>query len=60
MRKKYGIKGSPCFDCFAGLCFGGCLMCQDANQLMESEGLNVPYCSLSEAKAMAAKIAPKS
>ena len=59
MRKKYGIKGSACFDCFAGLCFGPCLACQDANQLMESGGLNVPYCSLTEAKAISDKIAPK-
>ncbi len=58
MRKKYGIKGSPCFDCFGGICFGPCLLCQDANQLMESDGFNVPYCSLEKAKEVSNKIAP--
>jgi Cys-rich protein (TIGR01571 family) len=33
LRKKYGLIGSPCFDCLGCMCFGPCMICQDANDL---------------------------
>ncbi|PNH03425.1 hypothetical protein TSOC_010510 [Tetrabaena socialis] len=45
-RAKYGLKGSPCCDCFCGCCLGPCALCSDTNQLMESQGIKVPWLNL--------------
>lgn len=48
-RSKYGLQGSPLLDCLGACCFGPCMNCQDAVELMHAGGYNVPYCSLDAA-----------
>ena len=59
MRKKYNIKGTGCWDCCGACCGCGlCMLCQDANQLMDAGEIKIPFCSLAEAAKMSAKVAP--
>uniref|UniRef100_A0A7S0WM66 Uncharacterized protein n=1 Tax=Chlamydomonas leiostraca TaxID=1034604 RepID=A0A7S0WM66_9CHLO len=48
-RAKYGLKGSPLMDCLGTCCWGPCLTCQDAVELMRAGDYTVPMCSLDEA-----------
>lgn len=46
LRKKYGIKGAPAFDCAASCCLGSCLMCQEVVELQAMGQMHVPFCNV--------------
>jgi Cys-rich protein (TIGR01571 family) len=53
-RKKYDLEGTPLCDCLL-VCCTHCYICQDANQLMDIGGYNVPYCTLQNVDGHVAK-----
>lgn len=51
-REKYGIRGSPCCDCFCFPCSQMCYTCVDANELQERGGYEIPFCGAKAATAI--------
>jgi Cys-rich protein (TIGR01571 family) len=57
-RKKYDLEGAPLYDCLL-ICCTTCYVCQDANQLMDIGGYNVPNCSIHNVDGYVATNQPK-